>query len=270
MRFCRVKVIQRANLTYFVSPFSSVLPPDARRLPGYVELFLQRVAAAAHGFANAGNGLVFNLSKFNKDVRKLLYNTERNESRRVAAENKPVRKCLTELKPVPKIATPPPSVAQAQPEESDDPEAGDDEFFNFRRSKKDKAEKEEVKDEEGGGEEEGGAGDNNGSDVEEARGSKRDASPGNQPVPKRSLVLQRASVLDHLKSVVEDGMHVDGIIHLLRAYNKALGHRRGMVRACKDLVLFIKEIQDNDGEDDILEMAETYHIALSKLPAILE
>ncbi len=235
-----------------IAPISlfRVLPADARRLPRYVELFLQRVAIAAYGLANDENAAVFDMEKFNKDVRKHLYNTERNESRRRAAENRTA--CTKAPTPIVGVS-----------DTDDDGEIKeDDEFFNFKRSKK-------VKDETAG---EPGKEQQASDEKPPATPwkNKRPASPGNPPVAKKSMTMPRASVLDHVKSVVEDGMPVDSIIQLMRSYVRALSHRKGLIRASKDLSLFIKDLEENDGENDILEMAETYHIALSKLPAILE
>ena len=98
---------------------------------------------------------------------------------------------------------------------------------------------------------------------------KRKGSPVKPPLSKRS-VPKRASVFDHLQSVVQDGMHVEDVTKLLRAYIRALGHRKGLILACKDVKLFIEELEENGGEDDIMDIASNYNIALCKLPAILE
>ncbi len=63
---------------------------------------------------------------------------------------------------------------------------------------------------------------------------------------------------------------MDDLMNLLRSYHKALSHRKGYKLACKDLKLLIQDLAENDGSDDIVEIAENYNIALSKLPAILE
>ncbi len=248
-----------------IFPFR-VLPPGAVRLPRYIETFIQGVAKAAHDFANVNTGSVFNLSKFNKDCRKLLYNTERNEQRRKATENKPVSVPL-----VPSAA----KTATPAREDSTLPDDAD-EFFNFKRSAKPPATEASPKPELLKKEDDQGKASGEGTESEAGNDSstkcnekKRKAnSPGNQPPSKRSL--QRACVMDHLKSVVEDGMNVDDIINLLRSYAKALGHRKGYILACKDVKLFVRELQDNDGEDDIMEIASNYSAALTKLPAILE
>ena len=70
-------------------------------MPKYVEVFLQRVAKAAHSYARFPDGYAFNMSKFNKECRKLLYNTERNDRPRNTAENKSVSAAK------PAVTTPP-------------------------------------------------------------------------------------------------------------------------------------------------------------------
>ena len=173
-------------------------------------------------------------------------------------------------------------------EESSFADDDGDEFFNFKRSKKDKptnvdkkdqpTNEERIKDVENEQE-----GDNRDNSEEKAEyvASQADPGPSNlatrqtssaedAPVCKRSDTWKRASVLDHFKSAVEDGMDIDSLLHLLRSYVRSLGHRKGYKLACKDVKMLIRDIENNDGEDDIVELAENYHIALSKLPAILE
>ncbi len=237
-----------------------------------MEVFFHRVAKAAHDFVHVKDGIAFDLSKFNKDCRQLLYNTERNIQRRETAEKKSVVEPTRSLIP-----------QMVQPGAADDDEVAEDEdtddFFNFKRSakptargdvspKKQVSEKQDKYCTDHG--EEDGEDPANMSQAERDSGRKRKRSPENEPVSKRPAALARASVLDHLQSVLEDGMHVDDVLKLLRAYVRSLGHRKGYILACKDLKLFIREIEDNGGEDDILEIAATYNIALSKLPAILE
>ncbi len=249
-----------------------VLPTDGIYLPRFVEVFFHRVAKAAHDFVHINDGSTFDLSKFNKDCRQLLYNTERNIQRRETAEKK-------------SVAEPRPSlIPQTVKPGCDDDDVGEeeeegDEFFTFKRSEKatargDASPKKHVTTEKktvGSGDEEGDEDVPAMSQSEVDSGKKRKRSPDNEPVSKRpAAYLARASVLDHLKSVLEDGMPVDDVLKLLRAYVKSLGHRKGYILACKDLKLFIREIEENGGEDDILDIAANYNIALSKLPAILE
>ncbi len=225
---------------------------------------MQLVARAAHDFANVNNDLVFNLSQFNRECRKMLYNTERNVNRRKSADNASV----SQQPPPPTTPKPPTS-----PTSEDSLAADADEFFNFRRASKKpsdvQSKPDEKKEESFNTEAVDDEVDKNMAGT--SGGMKREGSPVKPPVAKRSMpAYRRASVMDHLKSVVDDEMSVDEILKLLRAYHRSLHHRKGFKLACKDLKLFIQEVEENDGEDDILEIANNYNIALTKLPAILE
>ncbi len=234
-------------------------------------------------YAHLDDNGVFDVKAFNNDCRALLYNTERNLKRRSIVGNGSIPKekngsahrC---------------SRALYRHEESSAPEDDDDDFFPFKRSKRQKV---SIREEAGkkpipeGEETSGGEkGDEMAGDDKEAENAMPQAagpstpktlkrqgsgSAGNTPFCKKPPAhMKRVSVLDHLQSVVEDGLHIDNIIRLLRSYTRALGHRKGYKLACKDVMLFVRDLEENGGEDDIMEMAESYHIALTKLPAILE
>ncbi len=248
-----------------------MLPPDASYLPRYFEVFLQRVARHAHKYAHLDDNAVFDVKGFNNDCRTLLYNTERNLKRRSSAEHASVDKENT-------------AAVSGRPLYRHEPSSGaeedGDEFFNFTRTKKQKvAENPQTRRQEsthdGDHTMEANKEDNVRSQVEgpsTPRRSpctpKRSGSAGNTPF--RKTAMKRVSVWEHLQSIVEDGVNVDDIIQVLRAYNRSFSHRKGYKLACKDVMLLVRDLQDNDGEDDIMELAETYHIALSKLPAIHE
>ncbi len=204
-----------------------------------------------------------------------MYNTDRNLKRRSAVDNASVSKTRAG-RPL------------NRHEDTSFVDDDDDSIFNFKRSKKDKPttvdKKGQPTNKDGSKGVENNQEGDHGDDSEDnaVEDMPQVASPGPASLKKQASDAEdarvckkpdnwkRPSVLDHFKSVVEDGMDIDGILQLLRAYVKALGHRKGYKLACKDVKMLIRDIENNDGEDDIVEMAENYHIALSKLPAILE
>ena len=247
------------------------LPLDATHLPKYVEVFLQRVALTAHDLVLVDNASTFDMSKFNKECRRLLYNTERNEVRRSGKSAETTTSAKGAENAPSTSGTPARTPNPGQDDNDDDTsvEGKDDEFFNFRRSAKVKSggdtAPEAVVKKPAGSEPSGDETDNEPNSVK-----KRKASPENESPSKRSARYKLASVWDHLQSVTEDNLNVDDIIRLLRSYNRSLCHRKGMKLACKDLKLLINDIEANDGHADIMELASNYNIALTKLPAIFE
>ena len=235
---------------------------------------------AAHNFKHGGNDVFFNMSKFNKDCRKLLYNTERNNQRRKVAENRYLSTPSTPPPSTPPRSTGPPATTPktARPDSPLTDDEPEDDFFNFKRSAKkakdgvdskgtaaNELDREAIDDADG---EAAAEVDEQMSQSTSACAKKRQGSPVKPPLSKRSMKC--ASVFDHLQSVVQDGMHVDDITKLLRAYIRSLSHRKGLILACKDVKLLIQELEENGGQDDVMDIAANYNIALSKLPAILE
>ncbi len=256
------------------------------------------MARAAYLYVNIKTDVPFNLRSFNQECRKLLYNTERQTKRREAADNGSVSKSSSR---------PSCSSRFRHPYSVRDDSLTDDaeDFFNFKRSKTtgggdadnkmsvaEKTEEQKPADKQSVSGKEVSNNDDEESSTEAEQevvepGSSQQTvniklksksplkavkgteSAEDPPITKRSQIPV-ASVYDHVRSVIEDGMDPDNLIKLLRGYAKALGQKKGYIKACKDVKMLADDLRDSNGNDDIMEMVENYNIALSKLPAIFE
>ncbi len=248
-------------------PLFRVLPPGGVHLPRYFELFLQQVGRAAHRYVHLHDDIPFNLGRFNKDMREAMYNTQRNEKKRLAA-NSPVSG-----EPQKKAASAKASSPAANPiviPDDDDGGVQHEPAMQLTAKGDNGREKEAPnlpKKDDGG---DGGSG----ADADEGRatdceaagssGVKRRRSPAENPPNTKRPMLPK--VFDHILAMGKADKTIDDIIGMLVHYADQHGHRRGYKTACRHLRSLATDLQDLDADEDWIPTVMQYKDSLKKLP----
>ncbi len=238
---------------------------------------MQQVGRAAHRYVHLNDDVPFNLGRFNKDMREQLYNTRRNEKKRLAV-NAPVSG-EPEKNP---LQTQPSASAQETIDISD-AEGGDGEVGDMKvqgggdtaplRKEASYVEKKDKKMRRkhplaSTDDDEAGDKDPTVSTAYEAAGgssaSKRSHSPaGNVPSPKRPNVTK---VFDHILDMGKANKSIDDVICMLIDYSSTHGHRKGYKIACKNIRRLATDLQDLAADDEWIDTVMQYKDYLKRLP----
>ncbi len=242
---------------------------------------MQQVARHAHKYAHRNDELPFNLSRFNKDMRNALYNTQRNTKKR-AAVNTPKSGDVETASVAPNMGEGTSKVTKQKPRPSgraiiisEDESSASDNAPISREKEKKKSSPDPVGDDakvdlDIDPDADTEVDTNSPQDLPKASSSRSRKRSGtsavNAPAPKRTKAM-RPKVFDHVMTLSDANANVDDVIATLRTYAKQHGHRKGMVTAARHVLQLAKELEDNDGQEDWVTCAARYKAALMKLPA---
>ncbi len=222
---------------YVRIPRSRSLPADTAYLPIYVQMFIIKVAKAAFEYANVNTKEKFNQPAFCKEMKKLLYNTTRNEKRR-ESNNKQAPGAAKNSKPE--------EVHDIAGDDSEDTTALDETpkralpkmecYVGLKRIR-----------------------------TESPTKTVKDDVP--TPVIKRSKGVGRgqSSALDQLLGILESGGGRDVLIATLHGIIKDTPSRRNLKKPIEQATELLLKLSNGADDDDLNAIVSDYHDALTKL-----